>query len=410
MINRKKEITAFFKAIDSSNAELINFYGRRRLGKTEILKHIRNKYKDEYHVLYYVFSEKNDQTQLVALFQSLKNLFPNNDPIKQLTIANWEDFFTYIFKFDGKLIVLLDEFSNLIKVNKAIPSIIQNIWDEYNKVSKVKLLVCGSIISTMKELMAGDSSFYGRAKSMILKPMLFKDIINFIPKMSFENKIILYSLFGGIPAYLEQFTSIQNDSLKEILIKKPFAKLSIFGQEVLTELQMSIKKPSAYLQILYAIMKGKHTFSKISDFVKADTKNITKYIDVLIEIGLILRIKPFSKKKLTYYVIKDNFTKFWLQFFYPYKNELELLSPEDFVDHIVLSKLNEYMGHQFETFCKEYLQELSLKHIIPDLVLNIYNYQDEITDKSKKEKKQIEIDIIAEYISKKFLYIGECKW
>ncbi|MFV2016608.1 MAG: DUF234 domain-containing protein, partial [Candidatus Heimdallarchaeota archaeon] len=198
--------------------------------------------------------------------------------------------------------------------------------------------------------------------------------------------------------------------LRELLIKQPFAKLSIFKQELLTEIQLSIKKPSTYLQILFAISRGKHTFSKISEFVKVEVKNITNYLNLLIEIGLIERINPFTKKKLIYYTIKDNYTKFWFKFFYPYKNELELYSPAEFVDFIVLPMLNEYMGKQFELFCQEYLQELSLKNILPGLVSKIHNYQDELIDGSGKQKIQLEIDIIAETINKEYLYIAECKW
>ena len=160
-IGREKELQFLNERYESNKAELIVLYGRRRVGKTETLKEFcKNKPN-----VFYSCKECTDREQLQSFSQIiLQNDIPASKYIK--SFQNWEQLFKSILEFNNgtKKLLIIDEFPYMVKNNKEIPSVLQNLWDNVLKDENVMIILCGSSMSFMeKEILAEKNPLYGRA-------------------------------------------------------------------------------------------------------------------------------------------------------------------------------------------------------------------------------------------------------
>ena len=193
-------------------------YGRRRVGKTTLIREfIKNK-----NALYYLATEEIE-SQSINHFKSTILKFTRLQYLENAKFSNWYDLFDIIvnYKKDEKKVIVIDEFSYLVKVNPAIPSIFQKIWDEKLKDNNIMLILCGSFISMMKKYTLNyDSPLYGRRTAQIrLMPLSFMDIYS-ISNDTFTSTIEKFSITGGVPKYYEFFNN--KNSLKDNIQKFRF--------------------------------------------------------------------------------------------------------------------------------------------------------------------------------------------
>ena len=202
-VGRKKEIGALNKVLSSDKQENVLIYGRRRTGKTMLIKEA---IKDK-KAIYFEAVEANETTILNKLGEIVSEYFH-----LPLAFSSFFDLFKYLFE-KGKsedLIFVIDEYSYLRNSVTSIDSIIQSYIDEYKFSSRLKLVLCGSYVEIMKNLVDYSKPLYGRFSQIIkLKPMDYYDSAEFYKNYSDEDKVAIYSVFGGIPFY----NALINDSL-----------------------------------------------------------------------------------------------------------------------------------------------------------------------------------------------------
>ncbi|SNZ03677.1 hypothetical protein SAMN06265182_0443 [Persephonella hydrogeniphila] len=321
--------------------------------------------------------------------------------LKSIEINDWETLFKYIFQKEHKqkLIIAIDEFQYLAKVNKAIPSIFQSIWDTTLKNKNVMLILSGSLISLMYNISLNYSSpLYGRRTAQIkLQPMNFFNFKKFFNLENNDKLLQFYSVIGGIPKYIEFFGEEKDifENLKENILDKN----SFLYEEPKFILKDEVREPITYFSILQVISQGEHKIGKIASKLGIETKNLTSFIEKLIELEIIERQIPVteenpSKSKKGLYFIKDNFFNFWFRYVFPYQSYLET-ERYDFVLEKIESEFDYYVSFVFKKVAMEYLLN---KANLPFPIQKIGRWWD----------KDKEINIVA--LGENEILFGECKY
>lgn len=400
-VDRIDEIKFLEKEYKRKTSSFIVLYGRRRVGKTRLIKEfIKNK-----DSVYFLATEESE-AENIKTFQNIlysKYKIPLLDNNKLLS---WNDLFYIIstLKLEKKLIIVIDEFQYLLKSNKGFSSILQKSWDEYLKDKNIMLIISGSALSMIKrEVLSYSSPLYGRRTSqMNLKPIKFKYFKEF-----FENKNIdlikLYSLTGGIPKYVEILESKENiyDTIKENFLNVN----SYLFEEPYFLLEKELKDIGSYFSIIKAIANGNNKLSKISTSLGIKQTSLSYYLNNLIELDILEREVPILEKnpqtsKKGIYKIKDNFLNFWFKFIYPYKSYIEIGNIDFVMNIIKKSFIERHVSFIYEDISKEKLIDLNLNDKLPVKLSKIGRWWD----------KNLEIDIVGVDRENKPILFGECKY
>lgn len=420
-IGRKDELQFLSDAYSSNKAELVILYGRRRIGKTETL---RKFCEGKPHV----FFTCNECTDKLQLRNFSAKLFDENIPAKQYMneFSDWTVAFRSILDLpygNAKKLIVIDEFPYMCKGNSSIPSILQSLWDELLKDSNVMLILCGSSMSFIeKELLAEKNPLYGRATGIYkMKEMNFYDAIQFFPNYSDQDKIIAYSILGGIPHYLKQFDS--NRTLEENIKKSILSKGSVLYSEVEFLLHQELRETALYNSLIQAIALGNTKLNEISQkSLIEDTSKTSVYLKNLIELGIVERelsvdtgIKEHANAKRGIYRLTDNYFKFWYSFVFSNYSSLETGDVDGVYTYVIEPKLHEFASFTFEDVCRNFISELQKHNQLPFRYSKIGRWFGKTTVRNAQSKDglsiaETEIDILAMSESKKDYMVGECKF
>jgi len=400
-INRKQELNFFESLASEKKAQFIIVYGRRRIGKTELLKHFS---KNKKH-LFFLSDLSSEQEQLRQFTEKISQI-KNESFIINQPFSSWEALFHYIIDhvISETNIIIIDEFPYLCAENKALPSIIQKIWDEKGKNSSIFLILCGSYMSFMeKEVLGSKSPLYGRRTGqMLLQAMSFQDISLFFPNYSMKEKIYIYAILGGTPAYLLRFSdtkSIEQNVKDEILNKNAF-----LYAEPRFLLMEELREPSLYFAILKAISFGKTKLNEIVQETGINDRNkVNKYITSLRELQIVKREIPITEEKphksrKGIYVLQDEFFRFWFRFIFPNLSFLEEGDISYVWEEKILKNIDSFAGPVYEKICIEWLKKLNKENKLPFKALHIGRWWE----------KSDEIDIVAFDDNGSYLFC-ECK-
>ena len=333
-INRNKELLALQKEYIRDEASFIVIYGRRRVGKTSLIKEFC---KDKKKIMF-LATEENENENRNAFQERVAEELGNN-LLKEAQITRWEPVFEVIAQacdnYDERLILVIDEFQYLGKANPAFPSILMRIWDEKLKDKNIMLILCGSLINMMtSQVLNYDSPLYGRRTSQIkLEQIAFSYYKEFMPDESEDNQILFYSVTGGVPKYIELFN--KDRDIYEAIRDNILSDTSFLYEEPVFILQNEVTEIGSYFTLLKTIAAGNHKLGKIAAAMEIKQTSLSKYLKVLMELDILERQIPVTdenpeKSKKGLYFIKDNFIKFWFQFVYPNKGMLES-GRDDFV-------------------------------------------------------------------------------
>lgn len=394
-IGREKELNIFKKRIESKGFEFGLIYGRRRIGKTRLLQEIVSKYK----AIYFVASEMGLNYNLKQLSATIAAYY--NEPF---SFVDFESIFKYLAKRseEKETIFILDEFTYLLHNNKELLSVFQNAIDQYLINSNVKLILSGSHVGMIEDAISYHKPLYGRTTFKIkLEPFDYYDAAKFYPSMSDEDKVRMYSVFGGVPFYTSRIDD--SKSVKANIIDLITEQGAIFEDEITFFLTQEVRSVSTYGRILKAIASGATKLNEITTKSgNANSGTVSKHIDVLIHLGIVEKEYCYGEKsnsKKTLYKIKDQLFNFHYSFIEKNLTSKVIMDPNSFYDSIIQPHLDEYTSFEFERVCREFLirkYKLSIQEI------GRYWFND------AKTKQDIEIDIRMEEGNKHYAY--ECKW
>ncbi len=398
--NRQQEL-AEIEHFDKNRPSMLVVTGRRRIGKTELVKKIKN------HLYLFVDSEKSETLLLQEFFSEMKQKFKIDELIK---VTTWEEFFSLMFKIAEKeeISVVFDEFQRFLRINPSVIYQLQKYWDLNKNRTKILLIFSGSSIGMIKKIFIENKApLFKRAQNILyLKPFKFNTIGTILSDFgikSIEEQIKIYALFGGIINYysLMDFYNAKNlDEIFEKLILRKYAPLKNEVRDIFVE--EFGKENQTYYSILAALAAGKNTKKEIEEVVDVKGTSLSPYLYDLIEIlNIVELVLPFNEKessKKGRYFLNDNFFSFWCRFIFSNKSYYE---KEDFayINGLIKKNFNSFVGRAFENFCRELVEENKIK--LPfkkSIVMRWWS------------RKGDEIDIVAANEQTKEILFVECKW
>lgn len=403
-INREKELERLNKCYDSNNFEFAVIWGRRRIGKTLLI----NKSIEGRRCITCTGLKTSNENNIANMTKSfLSELIPGISHPKFNSYQELFDFLNHNEKFlSSDYIIVFDEYPFLAGSNDELSSVLQYSIDSYWKNTKLKLVLCGSSVSFMKEqVLSGESPLYGRTTLILeIKKFMLWEMKAYKWKYSNEEIAILYSVLGGIPRYLNMVDD--KLTLKENLYNLFFNNGSILAGETDTLLNEEFKETARYSDVLSAIASGKSSLNDIAEKVRMQTGTVSFYLTNMIRVGLIKKESPYGSvnNKKSIYTITDGLFRFHYQFILPNINMINFGKGESVLDMIVLPSLSRYMGLEWEQICISYM--FASFNTNRDSFL--YNDLQRWWGGSTKDKKQIEIDMMATQNDKALF--GECKW
>ena len=285
-------------------------YGRRRIGKSELIKQVLK--ETDCKSIYYECKQTTEQNNTESLAELIGETFDFPKP----TFENMEALLRFLFQKSEKepLILVLDEYPYLRENTKGLDSVLQSVIDHYKDTSHMKLIVCGSYVDTMKALLEKQNPLYGRIDlTLNLKPMDYFESALFYPAFSEEDKVRLFSVFGGIPYYnrlIDAKKSVRENIID--LIASPGARLE---NEVSMYLNAEISKITNANEVFEALAKG---FSRYKDIL--DQSNVSSgpalidVLDKLMRMDVVAKEAPINdenNKKKSGYFISDNLSLFY---------------------------------------------------------------------------------------------------
>ncbi len=350
-IDRERELSFLEEKWQERKAQFIILWGKRRVGKTELIKQFIS---SKPHV-YFLSESTNEKEQLNRFSQALGRFF--REPLLETRgFARWEESFAYVKAKDHRFVLAIDEFPYLMGSNPAIAGLFQKAWDEYWSKTGIFLILLGSSMAMMENDVLGyRSPLYGRRTGQwLLDPMPFSAASKFREDKSFSDRIAHFSVAGGMPAYwLQLIEADLAQNLKGHVLKKG----SMLYDEVEFILREELREPRYYFALLQAIAHGKRKLSEIVNATGMSQPVANKYLGVLSDLKIVERELPVTeerplKSKKGLYRISDEFFQFWFRFVFPRRGELELGMIEEVFGEINKG-LSQHLGGTYEKIARE---------------------------------------------------------
>ncbi|MCR5835705.1 MAG: AAA family ATPase [Lachnospiraceae bacterium] len=354
-VGREAELKKLNKIINNDELTFCLIYGRRRVGKSELVKQTVKNRTDK--VIYYECKQVAEASNVIGISEILEETYG----LPKLGFDNIESVLKYIFELaiKEKVILVLDEYPYLRESVRGMDSILQALVDKYREKAKVSLIILGSYVDVMKSLLAHSNPLYGRVDLTIdLKQMDYYDSSLFYPGYSEEDKVRIYSVFGGIP----YFNRLIDDkkSVKENIIDLIASSGARLENEVSMYLNAEISKITNANEVFETLAKG---YSKYSDILSqshvSSGPTLVDVLDKLIRMEVVIKTTPINdennKKKAGYY-ISDNLSLFYYRYIFKYLSQMKIMDPDIFYKKYIEKDFEEkYVPHIFESVCRQYL-------------------------------------------------------
>ncbi|HEC86423.1 MAG TPA: ATP-binding protein [Thermoplasmatales archaeon] len=387
-VDRERELEYLNEVWEENVFQLVILYGRRRVGKTELLK----KFLEDKKGAYILLTNESMRENINYIKNALADVL-QEEYVRRLEVENLYDLFKLVKFGEERLVIILDEFPFLMEINPGILATFQKIVDEILSKTNVMLILCGSSLSMMEQDVIGyRSPLYGRRINIWkVQPFDFRTIYSITRDI--EKAMEIYFIFGGIPYYLSFYD--ESLSLGENIRRNILTKGRNLYDEPLILLREEFRESRIYRLILKYLALGYRSLGKLCSVTGMDRGNLSKYLDTLRETGIVEHIIPYGKRRGGIYEISDPFMDFWFRFVYPHRAELEMGNIDTTLNTFEKEK-NIYFGHKFERL----MRELLAMKFFPEIA--------EYDSIGKWWKGEEEVDIIA--TGNNSMLLGECKW
>lgn len=405
-VDRSKEQKRLKKAFDTETMKFVVIYGRRRLGKSTLLKRVITDTD-----IYFEAGRQETQVQISLLAGTIANSYAGFDsPV----YPSWESVLTAFNKVCRKRSVLvLDEFPYMVEKDPALPSVLQRIIDsgELN----FHLVICGSSQRMMQHFVLDRTDpLYGRANEKInlrpIRPQYWREAMHADSVSTIEE----YCIWGGVPRYwaLRQEYSSMEEAVDALVLDEHGI---LFGEpSALFVDETSDIAP--FQSIMTAIGHGNTRYSAVASAIGKKTTEISKPLAALGEMSYISKDVPFGeseeKTKKTLYVIDDNFMAFYYTFIEPYRSLLAL-GRRALVMQKIENGFPAFVGNVWERLCQTAVSGNEIFGHTWNMARRWWGKVPVYEDGRKTPVgfEDLEFDVVAEAVDDKdTLLVGECKW
>ena len=354
-IGRKEFLNKLKKQVDTDEMSFSLIYGRRRVGKSELVKETLRCANEK--SIYFECKQVAEESNVASLSAIVSDVMG----LPKLGYTDIESLLDYIFKLavNEKLILVLDEYPYLRESVKGLDSILQSLVDRYRESSKLKVIILGSYVEIMRSLLEHSNPLYGRVDLTIdLKQMDYYESALFYPEFSPEDKVRIYSVFGGIPYYnrlIDDKKSVRDNMID--LIASSEARLE---NEVSMYLSAETSKITNANEVFEALARG---YSRYSDILSqshvSSGPTLIDVLDKLIKMEVVVKTAPINdpnNKRKAGYQIADNLSLFYYRYIFKYLSQMKIMDSSVFFSKYIEKDFEEnYVPHQFEEICKQYL-------------------------------------------------------
>ena len=403
-LDRERELELLDQLWHSPHAEFLILYGRRRVGKTALLSEWIQHFSPR--ALYWVASPTSAATLLRSFSQALYNFSNPGAPAPAtFTYATWEQAFSQVASLAERerLALFIDEFTYLLEVFPGIAGQLQNLWDHLLSQKDLFLCLSGSHLGMMKrEFLSYQAPLYGRASAQLhLQPFHFGSTPRFFPNYSAVDRVAIYTIFGGVPAYWERIDP--SKSISHNIRSNLLTPNNLLQAEPRLLLQDFITAPHNYIGILSAVANGAHVVKEISSVTGLPSGHVSKYLSVLTDTGFVERRIPVTEQgpsRSGRYHISDPYLRFYFRFLESRQEQLALGIQEQALAEISKHMIDFIGTYTWEEICREWTLRAGAAGALPYL-------PDQVGSAWTAEAQ---VDVVGINSMEKTLILGECKW
>ena len=385
-LKRERERQELRDFIESKNPTAAMIYGIRQIGKSSLIlkavEHLDN-------VLYFECLDSPVEENLSYLAKRVKSQLNLPVPAAEDIIS----FFDNLKAFRRNIIVILDEYQFLKRnfTNGNMDSYMQSIIDSA-KGTGIKIILCGSYVTEMKELLEKDNPLFNRFQLILhIKELDYYDAAAFYPTLSPYDKAAFYSVFGGNPNALSLIDSTQSlaTNIKNLFLKEN-APLRFYVDYILFN---ELRKAQAANAVMDILKNSKFRFSEIEEKIRGiEEKNLARQLKVLIDIEAIEKVSPINAKddkRKSFYTITNNLVRFYYAYIFSHKDELRRLGPDTFFRMYIEPSLNTFISYRVEGIARSYFFRKAKSDSLGDVYdIGSYWYDD------RRLKKNGEFDCV----------------
>ena len=403
-IGRNAELGLLNGALKSRRSELIPIYGRRRIGKSELIL----KFLAGNPGVYYLGKQSPSAMQVRGFLDEAARAL-SMPLLGEMRTSDWRHaLLTVVEQWTtahpgSKLVLALDEFQWIAAASPELLSELQHCWDrDWKNAGNVVLLLCGSYIGFMeREVLGRSSPLFGRRTAQIhLKPFGYLEAAEFHPRWSLSDRARAYFLVGGVPQYLLCLSDGQSidSNIRDYLLDE-FAPLF---HEPTFLLREELREVAPYHAILFAVASGETTVRAIAAITGLRDRNLHYYLQQLVGLGYLRRRYPLDRRrpnpKQLRFGIDDPLLGFWFRFAFPNNSIIRSAGATRAFAERIAPSLDAWFGACFERLCREALPLIYAKEgIVTDFEIGEY------------WGKETQIDLVA-MRDDNWTDLGECKW
>ena len=371
-VGRKAELELLDDVWAGGSSSLIILYGRRRVGKTRLLTHwLKGKGSDA--GFYWMAEATSPHDQLRSFAQTFTAFEdPELDIHKDLTYPTWEHAFRQIAKLaeNQRVAILIDEVTYIMEIVPDFVASLQKAWDQWLKNSQVMLVLSGSDLGTIEQgLLSYKAPLYGRETArMQLIPLQYSATKLFFPNYSPAERVRIYGMWGGIPAYWERLNNPDQSVLTNL---KQQLRLSNnwLVEEARILLRDFITDTHNFVGILRAISEGYEVFSEIADRAGISTGHASRYLSILRETGFVERTTPVSdknpeKSRKGRYIVTDPYLRFYYRYLSTSQSKVAMGQINELAETIE-SDLHDFIRRTWIDLCKHWTSLAAAKNSFP---------------------------------------------
>ena len=398
-VDRIDETARLKDALAREKSSLVVMYGRRRLGKSTLIKRVLSE-----NDVYFLADRSEGQHQRILLAKVIAQVFPDFD---KLTYPDWESMFRAVnYRTDKRFTLCLDEFPYLVEQSSELPSVLQKLVDE--KQLKYNLVLCGSSQNMMYGLFLDSTApLYGRADEIMKLVPIRLPYIQETLSLDAMNAIEEYAVWGGVPRYWE-LRENQN-SLNDALWHNILSVNGTLYEEPIKLFQDDVKDIVKTSTIMSYIGTGVNRLSEIAARCNEPATNLSRPLKKLVDLGFLAKDVPFGidekNAKKSLYKIADPFMAFYYQFVVPNRSFIELGRRLP-IEQALTAHFSEYVSMQWEKLCRDAVTGNLINRVVYGKAKRWWG---SVINEDKKTE-QVEFDVMAESLDKKYLLVGECKW
>ena len=363
-IGREKELSQLNVELSAwKRKTVVLVYGKRRVGKSTLIKEAAKKFDGV--VVNHMCVTSTFEGNMELIYQSVSEAIG----LPNIRFGSLSEMMDYLGMIDKKVLLIIDEYPYLKQTKKKneVDSYMQAVIEKLPE--NVKLILCGSYIAMMKELLEEENPLFGRF-SLIqhIRDFDYLDAAKFYPKLSVRDRVAFYAVFGGSPYVLENLDTRMTlkENIERFLLPETSLIRSHIENVVLKEIQKTFDA-----RILAIIGNGKKRYSEIRDkIVNSETGLLDKQLKILMDMETIQKTEPINRrsdKKKQFYEIVDNLMRFYFTFIFGKAGTIARIGEEQYFGRNIAASLEQFISRRFEGIALQYFHRAALLGKYPDI-------------------------------------------